>query len=290
VSPIAAWIRRKPLVSFFALSYGLSWWGWVAGSIAPASIPYVPYPFVPIGPLLAAIGVTAVSLGRPGLRILNWQLIRWRVGWRWYAVALGLPPTVFLVAVVLGVVLGAPAPSLRQLNPWYMPLLVFAVRLINPLDGPMGEELGWRGYALPRLQTARSPLVASLVLGVLVAGWHLPLVVGGQSSPFDLVGTIAVMIVYTWIYNRTGGSVLMTLVAHAAEGIFQYESLGFEGGDASRVALLYSAVWCVAALGIVLFDRAAWRMQGLSAGGRLTRFCPGGSASMRVARIAVINP
>jgi membrane protease YdiL (CAAX protease family) len=269
VKPIAARIQPPPLFTFFALAYGLSWWGWVAGSIAPASIPFVPYPFVPIGPLLAAVGVTAVSLGRPGLRALGCQLVRWRVGWRWYVVALGLPPTVFLVAVALTVVLGAPAPSLGQVNPWYMPLLVFAVRLINPLDGPMGEELGWRGYALPRLQTGRSPLVASLVLGVLVAGWHLPLVLAGQANSFDLVGTVGVTIVYTWIYNRTRGSVLMTLLAHAAEGIFQYESLGFAGGDASRVAFLYSVVWCVAALGVVVFDRAAWRTQGISSAGRV---------------------
>ena len=266
----ATWIRRRLLFTFFALAYALSWWGWVAGSIAPASIAFVPYPFVPIGPLVAALSVTAICLGRPGLRVLVYRLIRWHVGWRWYAVAVGLPLAVLLISVALAVVFGAPAPTLGQLNPWYMPFLVFAVRLINPLDGPMGEELGWRGYALPRLQTVHSPLAASLILGVLVAGWHLPLVLGGESSAVDLVGTVGVTVVYTWIYNRTGGSVLMSLVAHAAEGILQYESLGFAGADASRVAYLYSATWCAVAVCVVILDRAAWRSHGWSNAGSVS--------------------
>ena len=109
--------------------------------------------------------MAAVAGGRPGLRALGARMVRWRVGWRWYAVALGLP-----LAVHAGhrgaerrarrarAVAGAAGP-LSGL------LLVFAVRLVDPLDGPLGEEPGWRGFALPGLQAARSPLVATLILG-----------------------------------------------------------------------------------------------------------------------------
>jgi uncharacterized protein len=88
----------------------------------------------------------------------------------------GLPLTVVLGAMTLNLGLGAPASALDGLEPWYLLMLVLVVGLINPLDGPLGEEPGWRGFVLPRLQSGRSPLHATLILGLLVAAWHLPLV------------------------------------------------------------------------------------------------------------------
>jgi membrane protease YdiL (CAAX protease family) len=102
-------------------------------------------------------------------------MTRWRVERSWYAQAMGLPLATHLLTVRLNVALGAPAPSLVQLGPWYVLIAVFVVRLINPLSGPLGEGPGWRGFAEPRLQANRSPLLASLILALLVASWHLPL-------------------------------------------------------------------------------------------------------------------
>ena len=96
------------------------------------------------GPLLAALIVIATTEGRARLRGLGSRIIRWRVGWYWYAVAIGVPLAVFVITVALNVALGAGAPSLDQFSPWYAVVVVFAVRLINPLEGPMGEEPGWR--------------------------------------------------------------------------------------------------------------------------------------------------
>src|SRR6266540_319132 len=123
--------------------------------------------------------------------------------------------------------------------------------------------LRWRGVALPGLQAKRSPLAATLILALLVTGWHLPLALASgidQLPPIALLATIAVTFWYAWVYNRTGGSALMTLVAHAAEGVFfQFAMAGFAGANTTRLVWLYTALWCAVAVGLLIFDRSAWR-------------------------------
>ena len=263
MNSIAAWIKRRPLTAFFVLAYTISWLPWLLGSLAPAIAPFVSYPFFTPGPLLAALIVIPITQGRAGLRALGASMLKWRVGWHWYALGVGLPLAVALGAVALNALLGAPVPALAQLGPFSMPFLAFAVRLINPSDGPLGEEPGWRGFAQPGLQARRSPLAATLILALLVTGWHLPLALASgidQLPPIALVATIAVTFWYAWLFNRTGGSALMTLVAHAAEGVFLHVAMaGFAGADATRLIWLYTALWSAAAIGLVIVDRSAWR-------------------------------
>ena len=117
---------------------------------------------------------------RPGYRDWGARMLRWRVGWVWWVVAIGTPLAVLALASAANVAIwGAPAPVLTAL-PWSSIALFAALRLVNPLDGPFGEEPGWRGYALPELQVRRSPLAAGLVLAPIVALWHVPLVTTGQ--------------------------------------------------------------------------------------------------------------
>ena len=132
-------------------------------------------------------------------------------------------------------------------------LMAFASRLVNPTDGPLAEEPGWRGYAQPTLQGGgRSPLLATTILAVLIAGWHLPLfflVEGGPTVDAVVSGlltTVAVTYWYGWLFNRTGGSSLLTLVAHNVEGVFSAEGW------------LYTAVWCLVAIGLLVGDRRHW--------------------------------
>jgi uncharacterized protein len=185
------------------------------------------------------------------------RLIRWRVGWVWYAVALLLPVLLALATGFANMALGAPAPGLGQVT-WSGLLTVFAVRLVNPMDGPLGEEPGFRGYAVPRLQASRSPLLAAAVLGVLVALWHLPLVLFGNVSLIGLPTTFAVTFLYVWLFNRTGGSVLLTLLCHNSQGTFTVGSFGFTGADASRAELIYFAAVVIAVLATVVLDRRTW--------------------------------
>jgi len=131
--------------------------------------------------------------------------------------------------------------------------MLFAVRLVNPADGPLGEHPGWNGVALPGLQAERSPLLATMILAPLVAGWHLPLffLEEGGLQPSILVGglvtTMAVTFWYAWLFNHTRGSVLMLVVAHSVEGSLQ------AGG------WIYMGVWLAVAIGLVVFDWKFWR-------------------------------
>jgi membrane protease YdiL (CAAX protease family) len=132
-------------------------------------------------------------------------------------------------------------------------LLIFGVRLINPVDGPVGEEPGWRGFALPGLQAKRSPLVSTAILAVLITIWHLPLFfVEGGSLPVStilggVVGPFAFTFVATWLFNHTGGSVLMTIILHAVEGSIQAEGWAYTG------------LLTIVAVGVVIFDWKMWR-------------------------------
>src|SRR5215210_1951385 len=147
-------VKRHPIVTFFVLTYVIAW---------------VTLPFGTFGgyaPLVAALIVIPISQGVAGLKELGLRMIRWRVRWYWYALAIGIPLAVLGLIVGLNVALGASAPSLVQVSSVSTILLVFGTKLINPGDGPLGEEPGWRGFALPGLQSTLSPLVSTLILGV----------------------------------------------------------------------------------------------------------------------------
>jgi uncharacterized protein len=255
MSGLASVMRRHPIIAFFVLTFALSWW-----TIPLYIMGMSPSPLFP-GPLLAALIVIPVTQGISGLRELGSRMIRWRVGWRWYAVALGIPLILAAVAVACNVALGAPAPSLATLPSLTAVLMVFGIKLINPLNGPMGEEPGWRGFALPGLQgSGRSPLVATLILAPLVALWHVPLVFAHQLPPVGLLGPIAFAFVATWVFNHTGGSVLMMLIMHAAEGTFGLlAGAVFAGAALAQLSWVYVAVWFVVAIGLVIFDWKSWR-------------------------------
>jgi membrane protease YdiL (CAAX protease family) len=242
-------LRRHPLVAFVALSYLLSWFLLPFGQ------------FMAAGPLIAALAVVAATEGRPGLRRLASHALRWRVPWIWYAVALGVPLGVHLVVIAGNALVGGPAPSYASLTPWYSLVMVFAVRLVNPLDGPLGEEPAWRGYALPKLQARRSPLRSTAILCVIVTGWHLPLyfLPAFGLRPFDAVTTVACTVFFVWLFNRSGGSAFLTLIAHSAEGTVRAALLWPGEADLTRARATYSVVWALVALGLLLVDRAAWK-------------------------------
>jgi membrane protease YdiL (CAAX protease family) len=212
--------------------------------------------FIPAGPLAAAIIVIAVGEGRAGFRDLGARMVRWRVPWYWYAVALGLPLAVRFGSVLLNT--GAPAPEWTHLA-WSSIALAFLVRLVNPMDGPLGEEPGWRGFATPRMQAVLSPVTSAVLLGVLVAGWHLPLVLIDDIGPIGLFTTFSITIVYAWLFNRTGGSVLLTMLFHSAQGAPRMDELGLTGADLARQEVIEFVVWSVVAAGVLVANRSAWR-------------------------------
>ena len=250
---MSGWIRRHRLVAFFVLSYAVAWAGWPfwAAGLLPEPL------FLACGPLVAALVVVGVAEGRPGYGALLKRMTRWRVGALWWVVALTLPPAMVLATALLNTAAGAPAAAFGGLA-WGELALLFGLYLVNPLGGALGEEPGWRGYALPRLQADRTPLAAALVLGVVVAGWHLPLVVFGMLGAIGLLSTVAITVVYVWLFNRGRGSALLILVAHALQDSFTFGSLGYSAADTARAEYLYCLVVVVVAATLVVVDRAAW--------------------------------
>jgi uncharacterized protein len=214
--------RTSPL-KYFVLAFVFTWALWVPAALeARGLISPLPVPagFLGVfGPMVAAIVVTALEGGRAGLRSLLGRVVRWRVAPVWYAVAILGPLVLTLGAVALHVVLGGQPPSIGLLIGALPTLVIYIVYMT--LTVALGEEVGWRGYALPALQARYSALLASLILGVLWALWHLPQFFNPDTLysnlPFVLflayIVPFAVLI--TWVFNSVGGSVLMAILMHA---------------------------------------------------------------------------
>ena len=245
-------VRRYPLTAFFVLACALSWWPWILYSVGLS-----PTPIVGVGPFLAALLVLAVTEGKSGVVGLLRRMVRWRVGIQWYAVALLLPIVVILAAAALNVfLLGAQrTSSVADLGGWSSFLLLFLLSLLIPGFAGTWEEPGFRGYALPRLQFRYSALIASLILGVLWAFWHLPFVVTGEHIWIDAtLFIIEWSIVYTWLFNNAKGSVLIVMLFHAMNNTFSsaFESQMFSGADSVNQAWLRLALWGVVAIVLVV--------------------------------------
>ena len=227
-------LTRHPLVSFFALAYALTWLAWSPWYLSEDGIGLLPYDGesisdyvntagLVVGPTLSAFIMTSVTEGRDGVRRLLRRIVLWRVGLRWYLfVLLGIPAIILLSTVVVPGALtsfqAAAVPSTLVLYVVAGPVFLFA-------GGPFFEEIGWRGFALPRLQRQRGPLVGSLILGVLWALWHLPLFLipswdTPHGSPLDValfvVWAVAITVIFTWVFNNTKGSVLLVILAHGS--------------------------------------------------------------------------
>jgi len=176
----------RALVAFFALAYVLSW-SWVLPLAAAHQVVHrgagwpTHYPAL-FGPAIAAIVVTVWTAGRPGLRDLLSRMGRWRVGLHWWLVALS--PAVFLGLGVIALVLaGKPVPHAAEFASFSgLPSIGLMAIVLLIIVGALGEEAGWRGYALPQLQRRFSPLASSVILAVLWFAWHIPLDVRARRS------------------------------------------------------------------------------------------------------------
>ncbi|HEX9037895.1 MAG TPA: type II CAAX endopeptidase family protein [Ktedonobacterales bacterium] len=226
---LIAFIRRRPLTSYFLLTYALAWLGWTPFVLSESGLGVLRFQADPLlllgslGPCAAGFIMAAITGGKPGVRDLLRRLIQWRVGWQWYLFVLVVVPGVPLLGflVLPGVAKTLYLPSVQFALQFVLFFLQFllTVNLIQALE----EEPGWRGFALPRLQQRYGPLLGTLILGSLWAGYHLPLFLTtafADRTPFGfavfLLASIAISLVLTWVYNSARGSVLLTILAHAA--------------------------------------------------------------------------
>ena len=172
------------------------------------------------GPFFAAVLVTSVSQGREGMRGFFGRFLRWRAHVAWVAVSLFLLPGTMLAAIYAYAYFHGSVASLYLRGEWWTLLWHFAYMIV--LGGPLGEEPGWRGFALPRLQDAYGPVMGSLWLGVLHSVWHLPLWwMYPPPCPFWMfvAGGILVTFLFTWLFNHTQGSVLYSLLFHTSMSV-----------------------------------------------------------------------
>ena len=244
------------------VTFAISWGFWVPTALF--KLPIVPGYFLVLfgafAPSISGVAVIALAEGKVGLRELLRRVSRWRVGVGWYFVVLFLMAIVVLAAILVDFVFGVTIPSFALLGKsWFLlPAVFLQVFLIG---GPLQEELGWRGCALPRLQKTRGALVASLIVGLFWALWHLPLfwIPGSSQYGLPMAGYLLhffpLAILFTWVYNNTDGSVLMTMLFHTAFNVTTY-ILPVTPQAVGNPLVFYSAVgllWIVAAVVVVIF-------------------------------------
>jgi membrane protease YdiL (CAAX protease family) len=238
---VSSLTRRHPLVLFFALAYAFSWVVWAPaiflsrGSSDPQTWSALFHLAGSLGPMVSALLVTTLGGGSEGVRELLSRVFRWRVGLGWWVLAVAGPAIVFLLAAVIS----------RILFPYWVANIIFF---------GFGEEVGWRGFALPRLQTGRrSALLAALILSLLWAGWHIPLfsfAIGLNSM--GLIGVLGWLfslvtgsVLLAWIYNSTGGSVLIVSIFH---GTLDIAITSPAGPQLANVMGALVTVWGIAVL------------------------------------------
>jgi membrane protease YdiL (CAAX protease family) len=245
---------------FFAAAFGITWalqlpvllamHGLIAGPVERFMLPAGLGMF---GPLLAALLASRFSVGAGGGRALLARLCIWRMNPGWYLVALGLLPATYVVAAALYALLGGTGA-----HTLYPP--ENAAHIAAMIVAPIGEEPGWRGFALPRMQARYGALNASLLLGVAWALWHTLMFLGpGMTSAvfaLSLVNIVVGSVVFSWIYNRTRGSLLLAILAHV--GAHLNNPAHALPGNATPM-LIQTAALAVLALALVLGDRSAWR-------------------------------
>ena len=203
---------------FFILVFALTWSAWLAANWIPA----LKLPLFYLGifaPAFVAIALTAWREGADGVVALLRRLFEANVNARWYLFAFGYMAAIKLAVAVIHRVAFGTWPRFGS-SPWFV--MIAATILSVVVGGQAGEEIGWRGYALPRLAARFGFAGASVLLGVVWALWHLPLffILGGdtvgQSFPLYLLQVIALSVAITWLYVHAKGSLLLTMLMHAA--------------------------------------------------------------------------
>jgi uncharacterized protein len=302
---LVAFARRRPLTAFFVLAYGVTWLLWspvvflglpAFSETTHAPMPYL-FPAIAIGVTGSAFLMTAITQGRPGVRRFVERLMLWRVGWVWFAVAVLLIPVGEVVVTALfGMpdVLGTFSPSALLLYP--------AAYVAHFYFGPLFEESGWRGFALPRMQHRFGPAKGTLFLGLLWSAWHFFLyapvwfatgvVDGIVGIAIFTITTTGMTFLFTWLSNNTRASLLLAILMHGSvdgtatylqrlgdQGIISADAAGFAGQFGLLIACVIGAIVAlVATRGRLSYPRYRAEAEQLDLDPRSARASAGGGA------------
>lgn len=247
-----AFLKRHSLVIGLVLMFLYTWTIDLSHSgVLPFKVPFVVGLTVGWGFIFVSLFMTWLTLGKEAMKTLFKRFFLWRVNWKWYLVAILLLPALRFAAIPLTAWLtGIPAdyshPMIRDVVPLNWPLIAMVVPWILFEIFTNGEEMGWRGYVLPRLQAKYNALTSTLILGVIWSVWHLPKFFGtvyeGRSFFWFIVFTMSVAVLYTWLYNNTRGSLLLVTLFHASGntfGVFMPAKFAVAGGILSNLETVF---------------------------------------------------
>jgi len=215
-------------------------------------------------PNLAAVTVTGVLIGREGIRQLLSKFFAYRIPVRWYFVALSPFPFAFVAAGLYRLAGGATPGNMGLSIGFWAGLII-----LNLLQGAPGEEAGWRGFALPRLQEIHGPVKASLILGIIWSFWHLPLWIISGFSGRDLliyvlafsVSIISLTFLLTWISSKTPNSLVPIIITHfsfnASLNLVDARGLGF--GPTLPLFAITAGIYL--AIAILIWSASGWSTQ-----------------------------
>jgi uncharacterized protein len=272
-------LRRYDALVFFVVTLALTWVVWIPRAMGmPVGVLGQLWTWIPA---IAALGCAAVLHGRTGVRDLGRRLVLWRVRWWWYPIVLVGPLVFSLLTAAIAMLLGeqwtAVRPAALTLS---IPALVLTFLMLVITDG-LGEELGWRGYLLPRLLTRYRAVTASLLLGLGWWLWHLPLVwtagaaMEGRPLWLLLADLLVNSLLFTYVFLGTQGSVLIAILLHAATNLFLTSPPQAADGD---VTLPLIALLLKTALAAGLYIRLP---RALRDGQAAASAIGGGSATLR---------
>jgi hypothetical protein len=257
--------KQKPVLYFFALSYLLSWAIWIPLCLQEqgylhSGLPYSLKDLGSYGPSLVALIIVTSKYGRPGLKTLLSRIAIWKFNIWWYVLAILGAGVLGLAALFISAIFGQAEISFVDRPPFYLfPLFLIWVIIFG---GPLGEEIGWRGYALPALMVKYGAIWASLIIGFFWSAWHLPLFWMPGTVQYELsfiaytMMTVPLAFIYTLIHIKTGGSVLAAILFHGASntmaGFIPFMPVTQSGGTDTTYYIFIALLWIIMA--IMLFS------------------------------------
>jgi membrane protease YdiL (CAAX protease family) len=263
MNAITSFIKRHPQVTFWSIAITTFF---VSAFLSDVGL----WGLLIYGTFLGAVLVTGVVDGRRGLKIYFGRIVRWRVGLKWYAVALFLPLVLNLVAFGINIASGAALPTTPQWPAWTVILGAFFWPGLLAIA--LTEEPSFTGFALPRFMAVRSVLAATLIVGALRTLWHLPFFIAflSEGNFAGILNQILMVmsgaVFFTWLFNKTNGSVLIPMLLHASLDVISGDGRpltlgplfsGFSQAELVRQDIIQGLVFVAAAVLIIVLTKFA---------------------------------
>ncbi len=252
-------LKRHSLVIGIILMFLYTWPIDLSNSgVLPFKVPFVVGLTLGWGFIFVSLFMTWLTIGKDAMKTFFKRFFLWRVHWKWWLAALLLLPalqfaSVFLISWLTRAPVDFSHPMIRDVVPLDWPLLAMVIPWILFEVFTNGEEWGWRGYVLPRLQAKYNALTSSLIIGVIWSVWHLPKFMGTglggeRSFLWFTVAHLALAILYTWLYNNSRGSLLLVVLFHASDntaGMFLPGEFAIPGGIVDNLVIVLYVIAAV---------------------------------------------